>query len=145
MLSLRVLGIMSGTSMDGIDFALCHFVQTDAEAPLDMQVIAHKEMTLPEQTKSSILKMIKENKTSMEEVCQLNFTLGKVFAEAANNFLKNEANLTWNDVDLIASHGQTVWHVPQNTPNQVPSTLQLAVCSISTFYSFFNVIRSPLS
>lgn len=47
------------------------------------------------------------SKTTLEEVCDLNFELGEVFAEAVEN-----SGIDLDHVDLIASHGQTLWHTP---------------------------------
>ena len=63
-----------------------------------------------------------------DELCQLNADLGELFAEAVLHLL-NEAGRTPTEIDLIGSHGQTVWHMVQ-AGGQVTSTLQLTEAAI---------------
>ncbi|MEI7554418.1 anhydro-N-acetylmuramic acid kinase [Candidatus Chlorohelix sp.] len=120
-LNARVIGLMSGTSVDGIDAALVEFHENET-GELGFKVLGHYEHSL----EASLRKLTLDacaSKTTTQELCMLNFALGEAFAEAVNNLLE-KLGMKASEVDLIASHGQTVWH--QVEPNRPLSTLQIA-------------------
>jgi anhydro-N-acetylmuramic acid kinase len=65
-----------------------------------------------------------------ERICGLNFTLGEVFAKAVLTLIE-ACNLTSRDIDAIASHGQTIYHIPPSG-RKMGSTLQIGEASIIT-------------
>ncbi len=113
-----VVGLMSGTSLDGVDSVLVRIKGHELETKVEMINF----ICLPYE--SSLLKRLDEviSKGSTREVSTLNFLLGKAFSEAALAVIKG-AGLSTGDVDLIGSHGQTVYHNPPSSFN-VPSTRQ---------------------
>ncbi len=115
----KVVGLMSGTSADGVDAALVEIegCGLDTTSRL-MEFITHP---FPEDVKSRVFQLFSPSSCSVEDVCEMNFVLGRIFAEAALEVMKR-AGLKTSDVDLIGSHGQTICHLP-NAP--VPSTLQI--------------------
>lgn len=127
-LDLNVLGMNSGTSMDGIDVVLCRFRQTSVEAPLHLSVLAYDEMEMPEDLKKRVLKLIKENKTTVQEMSQICPLLGIAFSQAANQFCQKH-NIEKSSIDIIGSHGQTVWYVPEPKSDPCRSVLTLAEAS----------------
>lgn len=110
-LDLNVMGLNSGTSIDGIDVVLCNFKQRTVDSPLHLKVVKYDEMEMPADLKHCILQMIKENSTSLDEISQVSTLLGMAFAEAAHNFCLKH-NIPKDEVDIIGSHGQTIWYAP---------------------------------
>lgn len=121
-----VIGLMSGTSVDGIDACLAE-IQQD----FSFKTIENLVWNYPESIRQNIFKII-DNKASVEEICGMNFVLGECFAQAALEVIK-KAGISSKDVDLIGSHGQTVFHKPIDEYmegfNQ-KSTLQIGEASV---------------
>lgn len=111
-LSLRVLGTNQGTSMDGIDIVHVHFTQATPEEPLHMKLLHHGEIEFPATLKQKMMRAIKDNQTSPEEVSVLNVRLGHFVADALEQFASQEGFNLREDVDLIGGQGQTLWHLP---------------------------------
>lgn len=125
MLQLRVLGINSGTCMDGIDLSLVEFRQETPEAPLYLTPLKYDELPPDHEVKRDTLRLIVENKSSPQELCELNFRLGHMFADAIARYI-DEQNIDLDrDIDLIACHGQTIWHQPEPRQGETKSTLQM--------------------
>ncbi len=99
----RALGLMSGTSLDGLDIAYCEFDIVDQTINY-----AIKKATTIVYSKDLRDKIIACENSSAEEFCQFSSFLGHYFGRQAFSFLKDN-NL---DVDFIASHGQTIFHQP---------------------------------
>jgi anhydro-N-acetylmuramic acid kinase len=110
-----VVGLMSGTSADGIDAALVrirgHGLATRIEA------LAHRTTPYPPGLREAVLAAADG---SVAALCNLNFVLGARFADAAKA-LVDEAGVA---IDLVGSHGQTVCHIPRRM-GEVGSTLQI--------------------
>lgn len=87
-----------------------------------MQVLAYTEVPVTPELRSQVLRLCRPNQegaaTSMAEVCDLNFALGREFSRAVK-----ESGVDLSEVDIIASHGQTLWHQPVGEHR---STLQMA-------------------
>lgn len=104
---LRILGLNSGTSADGIDLALIRFVRSGRKPKieiLDGGVIPH-----PKRIKAVLEKAIEDRTFGLEELGRLDLTCGTWFGKAALRFI-HAGN---HKVDLIASHGQTIGHYPE--------------------------------
>lgn len=101
------LGLMSGTSMDGIDAAL---VELSTH-----QLIAGHTYTYEANLKSEIQKLIRNEPVSIESVFQVERSLGEAFAEAANQLITS-AGVDRREIQGIGSHGQTILHAPHATP-----------------------------
>lgn len=121
-LAAYVIGLMSGTSVDAVDVAICRF-EEDASNPGDIQLelIRFDERPWPVELRAEIFLAFQE-KMGPAELCELNFGLGEAFAKAANDSLK-AAGIEPHEVDLIASHGQTIYH--QVAAGHRRSTLQM--------------------
>ena len=105
-----VIGLMSGTSADGIDAAL---VRIDGYS-LNTRVKQLGFVTLPfaPAVRERILALAGGETGGSHELCLMNFLLGKLSADACLAVCA-QAGVTTGDVDLIGSHGQTLWHVPR--------------------------------
>lgn len=102
----RVIGIMSGTSLDGIDIALCDFVLKNKKWSFDIvasQTSTYK-LEMEEKLKSA-------TKTSGFELMMLHNELGNVIGESINEFI-NKNNIDKSSINFISSHGHTVFHQP---------------------------------
>ena len=116
------IGLMSGTSADSID-AAC--VRIEGAPPrLDWELLSFITLPMTADLRQEIFAAFRPETGTVDKLCQLNFTLGEWFAKASLEAIKT-AKLTPDQVDFIGSHGQTVWHIPPNTDQGVPSTLQL--------------------
>ncbi|MCI0402916.1 MAG: anhydro-N-acetylmuramic acid kinase, partial [Acidobacteria bacterium] len=125
---MRVAGLMSGTSADGIDVAFVRI--TGRGAALKARLESFCTLPFSAAVRRKILRIANANRAptlSVAEISQLNFLLGELFAEAVVRAARR-FRLPLKSVDLIGSHGQTVFHQP--TPEvfagrRVVSTLQL--------------------
>ena len=113
---MRVIGLMSGTSLDGIDAAVID-ISGSAEAPA-WSLIAFDGSTYTTEQREAIHDAI--TRGTAEALCRLHADLGEWLADAA---LRARA-LAGGGVDLIGSHGQTVWHIPP-TAQRRGATLQI--------------------
>jgi len=118
--SLNVIGLNSGTSMDGIDAALFSIKPrsqasaggSDGAIPaLDVELLASTLEEFPTEFRRGLQKLIASGDTSLQKVCLLNTALGEVFARACQKLIRSVPQI---DVHLIGSHGQTVWHAPNH-------------------------------
>lgn len=114
-----IVGLMSGTSLDGVDAALCRVSGSGRDTRVVCE--AFETYPLPADVRGRVLDALEG--APAEELCQLGFLLGEVFADAALG-VATQAGLPIEAVDVVASHGQTIWHVDR-TQGGVPSTLQL--------------------
>lgn len=128
---MRVLGMMSGTSADGIDAAL---VDISGRPPdLSMRFEAHYHAPFRPGIRSEILRIANSAPTTTAEISELNFQIGEEFARAAIVACK-KWRVRRSDVSLIGSHGQTVFHLGAAEKFQgkvrSPSTLQIGDISV---------------
>jgi anhydro-N-acetylmuramic acid kinase len=121
----RVVGIVSGTSADGATVAITEIQGSFNE--LDVNLLAYKTFNYPFDLGEEVFKLFNPNSSGVEHVCKMNFVLGHFFAEAANRLIE-ESGFKCSEIDLIGSHGQTVWHNPakdQISGYLASSTMQL--------------------
>ena len=103
-----VIGLMSGTSADGIDVALARVSGSGDDIYAGLVSFAAFPYTEPE--RRAILGLFAPD-APLVDVCRMNFSLGRIFAEAVLKFARNR-DMKMHEVDLIASHGQTICHLP---------------------------------
>lgn len=120
-----ILGLMSGTSLDGLDIALCRVNGFGAGS--EVTLLNFVTMDYEAEFRSAIREVFAKRHIDQQQLCGLNALIGTVHAELINQALKSWG-IPASRIDLIASHGQTVYHAPQSLtqdrslPN---STLQL--------------------
>ena len=120
------IGLMSGTSLDGIDLVLCEINGSFMDTKV--KVIAHQSYDLD----SGLVQKIQDSiqlKTNARDLTSLNFELAYAFSKAINTFIES-LGLNQSNIDFIASHGQTIYHIPVPTKDHVMSTLQLGSGSV---------------
>jgi anhydro-N-acetylmuramic acid kinase len=105
-----IIGLMSGTSMDGLDVALCKFRGSGGNT--EVNIITFETVGFAEDIKDEIRKVFAKSTIEFQQLCMLNPWIGNLHAEIINDCLK-KWNISSEDVDLIASHGQTVFHAPK--------------------------------
>ena len=110
----RYIGIMSGTSLDGVDVVLCEIDTSSC------RLISSLEYPLSLELKVDILTMI-EGKSTLEAVGQMDHRLGLLFTQAVGALLIRE-NIDVNSIKAIGLHGQTLWHEPTG---EYPFSMQL--------------------
>jgi len=125
---LLVMGLMSGTSADGIDVALLALPAQPRLEDVRRVHLFHRPYSPPE--RASIFALFDTERTTARDVCTMNFRIGEWFAEAALEAVRG-ADRSIEEVDLIGSHGQTIFHAPPgDEPGAVPSTLQIGEPSV---------------
>jgi len=117
--SRLVMGLMSGTSHDGVDAVIACIEGFGASAKAVF--VSHSQTPYPDGLRARVREAFGG---STELICRLNFELGEVFATAALEAAK-AAGLSLGEIDLIGSHGQTVYHIPPGKSGP-GSTLQIA-------------------
>ena len=125
-----VVGLMSGTSLDGIDVALVEIKDNWIETRINL--IGFLEYSLPARVKMMLLKNSVKETSNVEDISQLNFLIPQLYLDAINTLCK-EIDFDINQIDLIGSHGQTIHHLPrkQNYLDfDVASTLQIGDPSV---------------
>ena len=128
---MRVLGMMSGTSADGIDVALARI--SGVPPKLSVKFEAHHHVRFPSRVRDAILRLANGATTTTAEISQLNFLLGEEFAAAAIAACRRW-RVPLGQISLIGSHGQTVFHQGVATSfagaRRVASTLQIGEPSV---------------
>jgi anhydro-N-acetylmuramic acid kinase len=104
-----VIGLMSGTSMDGVDAAVVRI--RNSGPATSIEVIDYLTSPYPESLQQRLLHITSGGEICIEEVCMLHFLTGELFADAALSAIK-KARIRASEVDFIGSHGQTVSHLP---------------------------------
>ena len=131
--SKKIIGLMSGTSVDGVDASLVEIRGKGFET--EVNLIAFDTLPFPTDIRQRILELFNPEDSSVDKICQMNFLIGKIFAETAIQVIKS-ANLEPSDVDLIGSHGQTLYHLPpKKGAKYVPSTLQIGEPAVIAYHT----------
>ncbi|GAB3963129.1 anhydro-N-acetylmuramic acid kinase [Spirosoma harenae] len=139
----RIIGLMSGTSLDGLDVALCRISGSGPDTKVNLERFA----TVPydDALKVDIRTIFAKQLIDFEQLCLLNPYIGRLHGQLILNCLY-DWNIDPQAVDIVASHGQTVYHAPksQHRRDKFPNaTLQIgdgdhiaAVTGIITFSDF---------
>lgn len=123
--SRLILGLMSGTSLDGLDLALCQI--TGSGENTQFTILNFETIDFSPVFRDEIKSIFAKETVPFKQVCVLNAKIAITHASMINETLR-KWRIASNEVDLIASHGQTVFHAPrsQESSSDVPnSTLQI--------------------
>jgi anhydro-N-acetylmuramic acid kinase len=115
----RVVGLISGTSGDGVDAVLVEVMGTGLQARLHL--VAGLTLPFPAEDREELFRMFDPAAATVDRICRFNFRLGEIFGDAALAVIA-KAGCVPGQVDLIGSAGQTIWHIP--APHG--ATLQIA-------------------
>jgi anhydro-N-acetylmuramic acid kinase len=120
-----VIGLMSGTSLDGVDVALLEIEGSGTSTKL--KLTGYLEYPFPEGLKAELLKNSAEETSNVKSISQLNFLLPNIYADAIKTLCR-DLNFPIENIDLIGSHGQTIQHLPNPKDffgYKISSTLQI--------------------
>ena len=123
---MRIIGLMSGTSADGVDAAL--FEIEGAPGNLQTSLIHGRTYAYEPAMRESILQCCDADRSRVDKIAELNVSLAEVFADSAMRLIA-EASISREDVDLIGSHGQTIWHNAR-PDGQVSASLQIVEAAV---------------
>lgn len=104
-----IIGLMSGTSLDGLDIALCEISGTGAQTELSLREFT--TITYPNDVSERVKPIVSVQEVSLEKVCLINSWLGDYHADLIIEALQ-EWEMEPAEIDCIASHGQTIYHAP---------------------------------
>ena len=127
---MKAVGLMAGTSLDGIDAALVDIKRSRWSVSTEL----HTFITVPYsgETVRLVLEASDAAKGTVDKVARLNFYLGELFGEAANRVIK-KSGIDRSQIELVASHGQTIHHLPapeKMGKYKVRATMQIAEPSV---------------
>ena len=123
---MRVVGLMSGTSADGVDAAIVDITKKK------VRLLAFEVFPFGGALRKAVLRLCRPETARLEDICHYNFVLGEVFADAVSK-LCSRSGIAPSSIDLIGSHGQTIYHNPQGTRyggRVIRSTLQIGEPSV---------------
>ncbi|NQT04116.1 MAG: anhydro-N-acetylmuramic acid kinase [Planctomycetes bacterium] len=123
---MRVAGLMSGTSVDGVDVAVVDITKQK------INLLAFDVFPYPNTLRREILRLCRPESARLDNICHYNFVLGEVFADAIIK-LCSKSGIPLNSIDLVGSHGQTIYHNPRGkcySKTKIRSTLQIGEPSV---------------
>lgn len=120
-----IIGLMSGTSVDGLDIALCEISGSGRETKVHL--IAGETIAYDDDTRGRINKLIQRKEADLGELARLHTGTGQMYARLIKQFL-DRIKIPAASIDCIASHGQTIFHAPgqQNASLQIGDGDQIA-------------------
>lgn len=124
---MKTVGIMTGTSCDGIDISFCGFSDNKFEKYF-FETIEYEELILQQ------IKKVLNQQATLAELCDLNYQLAHTYIDAINQAFALH-KIDTKEIELIAIHGQTIWH------NDHVSTLQIGEPSIISEYFKLPVVN----
>jgi anhydro-N-acetylmuramic acid kinase len=138
---MRVAGIMSGTSLDGIDVAVIDITGSGYRAKIN--VLASHSVPYPKKVRQALLS-VSDATTQTGDISRLNFLLGELYAEAIEETAER-SGIALNSIKLIGCHGQTIFHegqAAQYLGKKVASTMQIGESSIISERTGIDVISN---
>ena len=107
----RVVGLMSGTSADGVSAAVTEITGFGLRTRL--KVLSFKNFPFPSPLRDAVFKLFVPETSNVDGICQMNFVLGEFFAECVLRLVE-ESGFSLDSIDLMGSHGQTIYHSPSS-------------------------------
>jgi len=138
---MRVAGIMSGTSLDGIDVAIIDITGSGYKAKIN--VLTSHSVPYPRKVREALLSISNTN-SHTADISRLNFLLGELYAEAVEETAER-GSIPLSSIKLIGCHGQTIYHEGQAAPylgKRVASTLQIGESSVISERTGISVISN---
>lgn len=124
---MYAVGLMSGTSLDGLDAALCKIEGHGFDTRITL--LDFITYPMPDVLRQRIREACFPSTSSVDLICSLNFEIGQWMSEGVSMLMKD------HDIklDFIASHGQTIYHQPFRDKTHVPSTLQIGEAAVLAY------------
>ena len=108
--SRRIIGLMSGTSLDAIDAAMVRITGHGTKAEIKLEHF--RAYPFPPKIRIAVRDLFDPRRARVDQICRYDFILGELFAAAVNRMLQ-ETGVRRDRVDLIAAAGQSIWHDPE--------------------------------
>ncbi len=124
------IGLMSGTSLDGVDACLVEIINRGNKYEYIQKDFVF--MPYSNELKNKILEVSRLTTSNVQKICSLNFELGYVYCDAIDMLLK-KSNMISKDIEFISMHGQTIWHNPNYMDGYFSSTLQIGEPSVIAY------------
>lgn len=113
---MKFIGVLSGTSLDAVDAAICEFGPNNR-----IQLIACHALDIPKPFRERCLAIMQDGHCALDELGMLDVTAAELFAQAIETLLE-KTQIPAQAITAIGSHGQTLWH---NPTSKTPFTLQI--------------------
>ncbi|GIN69866.1 anhydro-N-acetylmuramic acid kinase [Bacillus sp. J14TS2] len=139
MVTRLAVGLMSGTSIDGIDAALVEINGSGHET--EIELLDFITMSYSDKDREDIFRCMDLEHSDVALVCHLNFRLGYLFAQAVKEVC-TQADVSLTEINFIASHGQTVYHLPHKDGAYERSTLQIGEPAVIAYETGVTVISN---
>ncbi|AVX07149.1 anhydro-N-acetylmuramic acid kinase [Bacillus sp. Y-01] len=136
---MYAVGLMSGTSLDGIDAALVQIEGSGYESKV--KLLHFITMPFSPQLKKEIEQALSFEHSNVQLICSLNFKLGYAFADAVKKVCQ-EARFSLEQIDVIGSHGQTIYHQPYASGSTAMSTLQIGEPAVIAYETKAEVVAN---
>lgn len=107
----RIIGLMSGTSFDGLDIAVCEFLGSGLGTNVKVTHFITKDYS--SQFKEDLKSVFAKKFANLEQITLLNAFIGNYYGELILECL-NDWKISPSEIDLVASHGQTIFHAPKH-------------------------------
>lgn len=124
---MKAIGLMSGTSLDGVDVALVDIYSK--EDSLSVELLKFQTYDYPAELLSLLKKVINDAQVTLQEISYLNFALGELYSQCCLQ-LCAEASISCEELSFIASHGQTLYHQPEKQDVYTSNTFQVGESAI---------------
>jgi anhydro-N-acetylmuramic acid kinase len=134
-----VVGLMSGTSLDGVDAALVKIDGCGLQSKVEL--IEFVSIPFSTDVKKDIHDALSIDTSNSQQICSLNFQLGEIFADAVIAVCQ-KADFPLEQLNLIGSHGQTIYHQPNRSGKFVPSTLQIGEPAVIAYQTKTTVVAN---
>jgi len=128
--SRNVIGLMSGTSYDGIDACLVKITGNGLSTEID--IIGYETYPYKNEIRALISEASRKETGTVDKICRLNFILGKLFADAVRQ-IAGKLSIPLSEIDIVGSHGQTIYHISslkEKNDMEARSTLQIGEPSV---------------
>jgi len=130
---MRTLGINTGTSVDSVDFC---FVLWDSKDIKKYKVLKQKTYDFDPEIRKDILKLVNQQKGTLEEISDLNFRFSRFLAALVNDFQQELLEAEEGNIDLIGIHGQTIFHGAKSTWQIGEASLIANLTGVTTVSDF---------
>lgn len=111
-----LVGLMSGTSVDGIDAAVIKLTPSaDREAGVEVSLLAFENTPFPAHVRDSVFELFEPANATIDKVGAMNMWLGELYAQATCSVI-GKSGLEPSEIYAIGSHGQTIYHAPEEKP-----------------------------